>query len=545
LRRVRRYFADYFWFILKNVVGWTFILASPVLGITFPGPGGIPVFLIGFALVTFPGKRKLTSRIMRGRPLRLESAVFTIATATLSILITSALIWLFSVQYNDLIKHFHLADSVDLIVALCGLCGLAFVVTWLVTRLMLQIVNVVLRGMPKVRRTIRPWMRKYGINLLPSRRKRVAGMIATAEMPAPIIDDEAILEISEVQQTRLREFWLWAKPWLKHAATVALTVWIIVIMVRPLRENWGRVQSELQQISPFELIGRFVVASVMFALFLFAFRALVWRKILKGFGYKLPYAAATRIWSASELARYLPGSIFQVIGRVFLVRPYGVPGSICSTSQILELCVFLLANVSIAVACLLWFGAKIDDHARRWLIAALMLVPALSLLLHPKIFYGIANQILVRIRKPPIVKRLRGRKLVKLLCITVIGLLWQSLAVYLITSKPLHLKIDWWWVVAGAYCLEWTAGFLAFLSPAGMGVREAVFVYTMLLVIPHEVRERYFNNDGALYGMLAILAFILRLWTITGELILAIFAHLFDFRGALNRADAPGRPQPV
>src|SRR6476646_3617405 len=65
-----RYFADYFWFILKNVIGWIFILASPVLGVTLPGPGGIPVFLIGFALVTFPGKRKLTSRVMRGRPLR-------------------------------------------------------------------------------------------------------------------------------------------------------------------------------------------------------------------------------------------------------------------------------------------------------------------------------------------------------------------------------------------------------------------------------------------------------------------------------------------
>ena len=74
---MHRYFADYFWFILKNVIGWTFILASPVLGVALPGPGGIPVFLIGFALVTFPGKRKITSRVMRGKPLRLEASIFT------------------------------------------------------------------------------------------------------------------------------------------------------------------------------------------------------------------------------------------------------------------------------------------------------------------------------------------------------------------------------------------------------------------------------------------------------------------------------------
>src|SRR3712207_2627477 len=74
---ITSYFAGYFWFILKNVVGWIFILGSPVLGLAVPGPGGIPVFLIGFALVTFPGKRKLTSRVMRGRGLPLEAEIFT------------------------------------------------------------------------------------------------------------------------------------------------------------------------------------------------------------------------------------------------------------------------------------------------------------------------------------------------------------------------------------------------------------------------------------------------------------------------------------
>ena len=38
---VTSYFAGYFWFILKNVVGWIFILGSPVLGLAVPGPGGM------------------------------------------------------------------------------------------------------------------------------------------------------------------------------------------------------------------------------------------------------------------------------------------------------------------------------------------------------------------------------------------------------------------------------------------------------------------------------------------------------------------------
>ena len=76
----------------------------------------------------------------------------------------------------------------------------------------------------------------------------------------------------------------------------------------------------------------------------------------QGLGHELPIAVTTRIWSSSELARYLPGVIWQVVGRVYLIKPYGVSGTVCSTSQVLELTIFLLANVLLAVGCLTWFG---------------------------------------------------------------------------------------------------------------------------------------------------------------------------------------------
>ena len=86
--RAEELFREYFWFVVKNVIGWVFILASPVLGALIPGPGGLPLFLIGFALVTFPGKRKLTSRVMRGIPMDLSLGVFTFLTALVSIAAT-------------------------------------------------------------------------------------------------------------------------------------------------------------------------------------------------------------------------------------------------------------------------------------------------------------------------------------------------------------------------------------------------------------------------------------------------------------------------
>src|SRR6476469_9682554 len=74
--RGQRFLASYYWLVLKNVLGWTLILLSFVAGPLVPGPGGIPLFLIGFALISFPGKRRLTARVLRGRPVRFASRPF-------------------------------------------------------------------------------------------------------------------------------------------------------------------------------------------------------------------------------------------------------------------------------------------------------------------------------------------------------------------------------------------------------------------------------------------------------------------------------------
>jgi uncharacterized membrane protein YbhN (UPF0104 family) len=531
------YLSGYFWFIFKNVIGWVLILAALPVGIILPGPGGIPIFLVGFALVTFPGKRRLTSRVMSGRGLPVEASIFTFLTALIAVGVTCGLMWMIGERYDELLAYFRLknrgdhASNVGIVIALFGAGLIALLVTWITTRLALQVTNFLLKRAPVIRRRIRPWLKRRGINLLPSRRKRQG-----VAQPPP--DDSEIIGLDARHHDRMKWMWSFARPWLKRMVIVAITMLIFWTMARPLVEKWPEVRTRIAQVP----VWRFVVASGLFAFFLFAFRAMSWRRMLKAFGHKLPPAVVTRIWATSELARYLPGSVWQVIGRVYLIRPYGVSGSVCSTTQVLELCVFLLANVLVAVACLLWFAAKLEPTARPWLYTAMALVPLMSFLLHPKVFYGITNRVLGRLGKPKIVQRLRGRSLVHLLGWLILGLLVQSAGVYLITAPALGLKPDWWWYVAGAYCLAWIAGFLAFWAPGGLGVRELVFVATLQYILPDQVKNSpQFSDPASLAATLVLLGFILRLWTIVGELIVTVTAYAMDLRGALGFPDAPGR----
>lgn len=506
------------------------ILVSPVIGVLLPGPFGLPLFLIGFALVTFPGKRRITARILHGRPLPLSRRLVSWGTATLAVILPALLFWYIAQQEIVFVQHLLEVPLRWIIPAGVASYLIVMIVIWFLSRLILGITNRILRLIPLARRRIRPWLRKRGIMVLPPRR---ANRNATdAQM------DQDILELSPRQQQRVHRVWRLTKIWGRRSIGIVIAAAIFFWMAKPIIRDWPHIRPYIHEINP----GRFILAAVMFSVFLFVFRAVVWRLILTGFGHALPSAASLRIWCTSELARYIPGSIMQVIGRAILAKPYGVSGTICSTSQILELATFLLANIIVAVGCLLWFATKLEPTARPWLIVAICLLPTLGVLLHPKIFYTLTNAVCTRLGKPPIVQRLSGSKLFFMLVWSVVGLLFQSLAIWLLIGQSLHIPIGWWWRIAGAYCLAWTAGFLAVTNPGGLGVREIVFYYALRAILPASLKN-LFPSREILNTYLLFLGILLRLWTIAGELMLTAIAYIFDIRGALNQPDAPGQVQ--
>jgi hypothetical protein len=139
-------------------------------------------------------------------------------------------------------------------------------------------------------------------------------------------------------------------------------------------------------------------------------------------------------------------------------------------------------------------------------------------------------------------QRLSAPVMAGILLWNILGLLWQTGAIFVLTQHALQLKIDWWWVLAGSYGLAWCAGFLAFWAQGGLGVRELVFVTVMRVALPPEVHH-HFSNAVTLDAFLGFLSILLRLWATAGELVLASIAYAVDYRGALGRPDAPGRVQ--
>jgi hypothetical protein len=184
---LRDFFAKYFWIIIKNVIGWSFILLAILLGGLFPGPLGTPTFLIGFALITFPGKRRLTSRILRGRQFNIWNPKLRMARMALAVTLPPLIVWIAAQRKHALIHPSRLGVPASVALYVLAIAG-----TWLLSLWALRLMNLIISLMPRVRRKVKPWMKRHGINLLPPRRRRRK---APGEGKFPVQGDEEILEI--------------------------------------------------------------------------------------------------------------------------------------------------------------------------------------------------------------------------------------------------------------------------------------------------------------------------------------------------------------
>lgn len=521
---LRRFFAGYFWLILKNVVGWLLILLAFPIGISLPGPGGLPVFLIGFALVAFPGKRKITSHVLRGRPLRIEASIFTSLTTVMSLLVISALLWVIGEKYRQLIAYFKLdpeRSTPGFIAAVAGVCIIAAIVTFGVMRLSLLLTNKILRLVPRIRRLVRPYLRKMGIVLLPPPRP---GSESTGRHGAEI------LEFSATSRERYIRWWNASRPWVRRFLGLGVTAALLYYVIEPIVRGWRGAEWHINLIQPIE----FVVAVGLGAAFLVVFRTLPWWVLLSVFGHRLPGAAATRIWVTSNLAKYLPGILSQLTVRAAMARPYNVDAATCTTTHVLERILFTIANIGFATVCLLLLGmGRIEsDRARWWMVVAICVMPLLLPLLHPRVFYSVINRLVLASGRPRLQTKVSGWTLAACLLWKIAGLAFMSFTIWIFAHEPLALPLSKWWLVGGIYCVAWLAGFIAFWAPGGIGVREAVFMTLLLLALPNYTRNQFSIRDLAAFA--GVLALVLRVWSIACEILVTIVAYTLDVQGALE-----------
>jgi uncharacterized membrane protein YbhN (UPF0104 family) len=516
LRRVMR---EYFFVVAKNVVGWLFLIASPVLGVALPGPGGLPLFLIGFALVTFPGKRRLTTRLMRGRRFDLSDPIFVGLTTAVAVLLTAgATMWLLFGAFEWVEQQ--LADYGMGRAVMVPIVLVALLVTWLVLWVGLHVGNWFIGKLPWARRFTRNTLRKIGIRLLPPRPRDGA--------------EGEILDLSDTNRRRLGRAWDFAKPWLVRMAMLSVALGLLTFIAVPLVQSRSAVLAVLRAVDWVTLL----VATAALMLYLLSLRPLAWRGLMAALGHRLPRRAAVAIWAISELANYLPANMVPLVTRAYLLRPMGVGARLANDSRRWEL-ILTTASGLAGAGGLMAVAALLPPETRAlptWLllpVGALLLIGFGAAVVATPFLRHLFNLMAERLDLNPIAGVLQPDAALKMTWGSMPGLVLFGLAGAAVAAEALRLPVTELPLVAAAYLIAWSIGTATWVVPAGLGVRELVF-YLLLRAFLPELEG--FRGEIERAAALAVAAVLLRVWSVLGESLAALSAAWLPLRrGGLVR----------
>jgi uncharacterized membrane protein YbhN (UPF0104 family) len=249
---------------------------------------------------------------------------------------------------------------------------------------------------------------------------------------------------------------------------IAVALLGVFFVGRELVRSWGDVRAAVADANPGLLALAFVVGSAGFLVI-----GLGWRRCLAALGSRPPARDALHWYYVGQLGKYVPGGIWNVVGRGEMARRGGVPATIGYGSTVLSLGItYLAAILTVAIALVAGAGGR---EGGWWWQPVVALLPLGVLALHPRVVEAVLR----------LARRVTRRELnltVPRWGVSVGLLLWHVPAWLAIGTST--------WLVAVALdpgrpdfrnlmfatVLSWVVGFLVVPAPGGIGVREAVFV---------------------------------------------------------------------
>jgi glycosyltransferase 2 family protein len=277
---------------------------------------------------------------------------------------------------------------------------------------------------------------------------------------------------------------------LRLAIQLGIAILVFGFLVLTVVNQWSDIKDKGVHFHVVWLIPAFVVLPLFYAL-----SAVGWDLILRFLGHRIGVGRAQVAWGQPLLARYVPGSVLYVLGRVLLSERAGVQRRVTIASIVYEQAIS--ATSAIAFAAYFLIGhPDLQGQPLRW--AVLVVIPLAIALLHPRIFGPLANRVLRAFGREPLpeVIPLRG----VLVLILYYSLVWGVVAVGMycvarsVTDVP--FTVGEVLTVGSAQAVGYVAALVTLVAPAGLGIRDAAFAWAVKSAVP--------GNSFAVGSLIAI-----------------------------------------
>jgi hypothetical protein len=215
-------------------------------------------------------------------------------------------------------------------------------------------------------------------------------------------------------------------------------------------------------------------------------RVWLWHFVLRRLGFVIPYVESFRILRLAQLAKYVPGSVWQYVGILYLTHKAGATVSTVLGSLLSDQGASFVAG-AVFVSFLATAWPFPGAHAAIWLIVAASFLIGVALL-YPKPLSKALNTLvsLVSDRSVPTLPNLSTGPIVLLVAFNIVFWLILGSAFFFMVRGIAYPGIPYRYALVVAP-IGVMAGFLAVLVPSGVGVTEGILLVLLTQFYPTEV----------------------------------------------------------
>lgn len=257
-----------------------------------------------------------------------------------------------------------------------------------------------------------------------------------------------------------------------------LSLFAFYFILKLISPEWGSIKEQITHVN----LSLLVLAIFCFLAYYFL-RCFLWQIILQAYSYSLLFKETAFLWGMSEVNRYIPGNIWSLLGRTMLFHKKEVAKKDIAAALLVEAQFVLIGAVVVSLVSVgfifdkifpfLWFS----DFLQTIIYIAIFCIALL---------YVFQSEILAFLGKTPkgylqhLLPGFGSGVQIRLFLISLLAFFFFGLGYYFAISSVFLLHPQLVFVYAGFFVFSLLVGYLSFITPAGLGVREGVVLFGLL-----------------------------------------------------------------
>jgi len=252
---------------------------------------------------------------------------------------------------------------------------------------------------------------------------------------------------------------------LKKIGQVIIIPLVGYFILRILLKNWPEIYHSLFTINISALIISTLTMIISFIIMIY-----LWYRMILRYGVKITFGEAWYIYTKAALIRYIPGNVWGLAAKAYMIYRLGLKKSETIFIIIFESAILVFSGIVVYFLTMIQKGGFLIN-----IIMCIMGILLFIFIVYPRFFL----KILHLFYKDIAIRTLPPIFLIKLLVGYLVYWFIYGISFWYLIRSITFISNYNIFIVIGIFAISWVIGFLSLVTPSGLGVREISLIYLL------------------------------------------------------------------